>query len=336
MSDSSKRKFKSVPAEKIHYSALLPTREYNEDFVESIKKTGIQQPLIVRPLPNTADEYEMIDGRGRLDAVEDKQKEVLVDVRYNTKDLDVFQISEATFLRTERSAYDRALFIEKWAKTLEGETGENKGVQALLARQTGLSESAISEYTSIYCLFEKLKSLVDAEEFNALKSGLRSWGVNKLYKLSELLESPNLLDVVRALAKKHHVSVQQIGRLVAENAPMNPAMALLDDEIIQNGQTKRAHVIAEKVNSLATETHQILIGLADEVLRSIDQFSSIEILDSFDNVLHTLERLRKHVETLRRKIDQTPKPDFQEKSQEGKKTDVEKRETGAVEPSSTP
>ena len=58
-----------------------------DDLVLSIKEQGILTPIIVRPLENTSDEFEIISGHRRYRAAQLLgQKEVEVSVRYVNRD----------------------------------------------------------------------------------------------------------------------------------------------------------------------------------------------------------------------------------------------------------
>jgi ParB/RepB/Spo0J family partition protein len=289
-----KARFELIPVSKIHKSSILPPRNHGPEVAQSVRNSGIEQPLIVRPLTEKAGEYELIDGLARLDA--SKQEDlVLVDVRTEVKESDVFRISERTFQRTDRSAYEKAQFYKKWGKALEKEKGDDKGMQAILAQEAGLSESLISQYWAIYGLFDKLDSLAPSEEFNALKS----WSVNKLYDLSELIECENLLKVAREFERRGEVALEEVQRVVVQNRMSNQMLALLDDHQKECVLPERGRLLAEEVNSLATETHQMLTGLVEEMLEKVQQLSSTEILMVFDKVLQTLKRLRRRTNTLR-------------------------------------
>lgn len=301
MTEEKKQEFKLVPIGKVHPSPILPSRIYTLDLAESVNRNGIQQPLIVRPLADKPGEYELIDGRHRRDSIEDEKTEVFVDIRYGLRDSDVFRISESTFCRSGRSPYDKSKFYAAWAAQLEKEMGKSDGVQASLARESGLSESAISQYIAIRALFAKLESLAPGEEFNALKP----WGVNKLFRFSHLVECERLLEIARELEAKGEVSIDEVNRVVSENSPLSPALAALDEdqnETTNETQTKRAQKLVEDVNSLATETHQLLSTIAEELLQNVNEFSTAEVLGVYDTVLNALKRLRKRAETLRQKM----------------------------------
>ena len=62
----------TIPAEKLkpfegHPYKVQDNEEMN-NLIESIREQGILSPLIVRPLENTADKYEVISGHRRLHA----------------------------------------------------------------------------------------------------------------------------------------------------------------------------------------------------------------------------------------------------------------------------
>jgi ParB-like chromosome segregation protein Spo0J len=298
---AAERVLKWVRAGKIHRSTVLPPRVHGLELAASVEEVGILQPLLVRSIPGKTDEFEVVDGLGRLLSVKDEQIEVLVDVISCVKGSDVFGKSEATFQRTDRSAYEKCLFYAAWARELENEMGKSDGVQASLAREAHLSEGAISQYITIDNLFAKLESLAPGEEFDALKT----WGVNKLFRLSQLVECERLLEIAREFEATGEVSIEEVERVVSENRPLSRALAALDEdqhETTNETQSKRAQLLVEEVNSLATETHQLLSTIAEELLANVDAFSTAEVLGVYDRVLNALKRLRKRAETLRQKI----------------------------------
>ncbi len=64
----------SIPVEKLHPFERHPYKVKDDDemnsLIESIQTQGILSPLIVRPIENTTDEYEVISGHRRLRAAE--------------------------------------------------------------------------------------------------------------------------------------------------------------------------------------------------------------------------------------------------------------------------
>ena len=104
------REFKLVYARNLHQSTILPQREHNQELIESVKKVGIQTPLIVRLVEGKPGEYEIIDGGLRSAELRDDDQ-VLVDVRSDVKDSELFKISDATFKRKDRTAYEISILV---------------------------------------------------------------------------------------------------------------------------------------------------------------------------------------------------------------------------------
>jgi hypothetical protein len=301
------RALRKVRAGNIHRSTILPHRAHGSKLARSIEEVGILEPLLVRSIPGKPDEFEVVDGDGRLLSVKDEQTEVLVDVMPCVKGSDVFRKSEATFQRKDRSAYEKCQFYAAWERELEKEKGDCVGVQATLAREAHLTESEISQCIAIDGLFAKLKSLAPEEKFDALKC----WGINKLYKFSRLVDCERLLEIAKefeARALKGDVSIEEVKRVVSENRLSSQELAVEralgedEHETTDEAQLKRARSLVEKLNSRATETHQLLSTIADEIPSNVDGFSTAEVLGAYDKVLNDLERLRKRAETLRQKM----------------------------------
>ncbi len=204
------KELKTVPANKIHQSAILPPREHGTEISDSVKKTGLQTAIIVRLIQQKPDEYEVIDGSGRLEALRGDD-EVLVDVRCVT-DAQVFAISNSTFQRKDRTAYEVSQFYAAWLKVLEKEKGQVEGLQQELADQANLSESSLSQFIAIARLFDKLQQVAPKEPFEKLKT----WSINKLYKLSELVDDDRLIDAARFFDMKFETSPEEVAESVAD------------------------------------------------------------------------------------------------------------------------
>ncbi|MDD4495481.1 MAG: ParB/RepB/Spo0J family partition protein, partial [Eubacteriales bacterium] len=64
----------NIPVEKLHPFEGHPYKVLDDDemdmLIESVKQHGFLSPIIVRPLENSTDEYEVISGHRRLHAAE--------------------------------------------------------------------------------------------------------------------------------------------------------------------------------------------------------------------------------------------------------------------------
>jgi ParB/RepB/Spo0J family partition protein len=313
------RDFRYVPAGKVHNSSLLPSRQHGEELPKSVKQTGIQQPIIVRPMLGTQDEYEIIDGRGRRESISDDEQ-IPIDIRNGVSDSEVFRISESTFQRKDRTAYETALFYAAWLKTLEKETGSVEGLQQKIAEKTNISESSLSQYIAIARLFDKLNELAPKEHFSTLKT----WSVNKLYKLSELIDDNRLIDVARFFELKFETSIEEIEETVncyrgmkqpEETMPaqQEPVSGQVEPSIhspypvaaFSDESKKTCLRNVKRVSSLANETHDVLNSLVQELLQDSDHYSSDEIIQTLTKILHALRKLKRHSSVLKLKMKPT-------------------------------
>jgi ParB/RepB/Spo0J family partition protein len=187
------RKISMIQAKKIHVSNILPGRSHGKNIEVSVKRVGILQPLIVREIKDSPGEYELIDGHGRFESLEQEQF-VLVEI-ISANDTEVFDISHATFQRKERTTFERAQFYHNWFSSIVKKNGAVLGAQAELAKSANRTEGLISQYLSVHKLFEKLQNTVGIFDFTPLKS----MDLNRLYKLSKLLEDPRLPEIAKSL-----------------------------------------------------------------------------------------------------------------------------------------
>jgi len=188
------RSFARVKAKCIHPSTIIPSREHDYEIVESVKTVGVQQPLVVRCLASKPGEYELIDGSGRLHAL-NPEDEVYVDIR-EANDGQVFRISEATQRRTSRNTCGNAAFYAAYLEAVKKEIGE-KGALARVAAETKVSKSELSQYLEINRLFLRLGQFDQESEFRKLGT----MGINKLYALTKLTDSTRLLDAAIQIEK---------------------------------------------------------------------------------------------------------------------------------------
>lgn len=213
-SETEKKRFEVVKAGSIHPSPLLPAREHGSEVTMSTKAVGIQVPLIVRPVEGRPDEYDLIDGHGRLEAL-DPEEDVLADVRSGLSDVDVFRISEATSKRTQKTAYENAVFYAAYVDAVTKAKGE-KGAVATVAAEALISESQLSQYLAINGLFHELKEKKPETEFEKLKT----LGVNRLYELSKSREDLRLAEIALEVEEKADVlTAEGIKQLAETTAP---------------------------------------------------------------------------------------------------------------------
>jgi len=220
------RKLAYAKVTRVHPSRLLPKREFDAKLVESMKRDGIQQPIIVRPSPQKSGMFEIIDGHIRYESVQENQT-VLVDIRYGLDDVAIFSISETTFRRKPRNTYERAQFYKGWVKTVEAKHG-SRGAQAKVANMANISEAEVSHYLSINRLFDRLRSQnIPETNFDALKNQ----GVNKLYALAKVEDKSTMLEVAAKMAENANMPLEELKDLIEEQtSPMREIQELLEDD----------------------------------------------------------------------------------------------------------
>ena len=215
MKNERRRKIDVVPASKIHFSKILPRREPCDIVSQSVKRDGWQLPLIVRPLRENQEEYEIIDGALRRWALREDQQ-VLVEIRYGVKDPEVFGIREATFKRKQRTTYEKAEFYSRWVWIVSQEKNK-RGAQARVAWMAGIREGEISQYLAIHRMFEELEGFPRSA---TILKALKNQGINKLYELSKLRGNPALLKIAGELAEHQNMPIRRLRHRVKEKIGM--------------------------------------------------------------------------------------------------------------------
>lgn len=298
-----KREFKQVPARKIHRSNVLPSRDsYDRSFADSVREDGVQQPLIVRPDPKNPDEYEIIDGYGRL-SFSKPEDVVTVEVRQVPKDSDVFKVSNMTFLRKGLSTYERARRLTSWINTLARESNA-QGAQARVAKDARISESLISQYVTIDRMFRKLETLPERRTVNF--DALKIQGVNRLYELARLTEHPSsLLKVSQQLSNEPQMRLEELKKRV--DAALEEASP--EEEDILADLTEDPEVIERQRKKRQDETVELtqeMVKLADETRQDLTIFETrIKLLDAKllnAEVLNVLPRLQRRFKRLQKEI----------------------------------
>jgi len=217
MKSERKWKIDVVLASKIHFSRILPRRDPCDEVLQSVKRDGWQLPLIVRPLRENLEEYEIIDGSLRRLALSNDQY-VLVEIRYDVEDSEVFRIKEATFKRKRRTTYEKANFYSRWVRTVSEKRGK-KGSQARVARIADMNEGEISQYLAIHKMFKELEGLTGLAIINF--HALKNQSINKLYELSKLRGNPALLKIAQELAEHPKMAIRKLRHRVKEKTGTN-------------------------------------------------------------------------------------------------------------------
>jgi hypothetical protein len=217
-----------------------------------------------------------------------------VDIRYDLDDTQVFELSEATFLRKSRNTLERSQFYAKWLKAEVSAKGE-RGAQTRLAKKVGLSQSEISHYLSINAVFARLqKQMVEEGIFNALKNQ----SVNKLYALSKVNGTSALVDVARKMADEPDMNLQQVRSVIDDETALDRE---LERDLAEEAEPEEDSVRWELQLRKATEdladalqqTGQTLTTLNRSVMTSPQRFFSHDMVTRVKKVLKALRKIEK-------------------------------------------
>ena len=168
------RKLKSavnIPLEKIrpfegHPYKVIDNDEMNA-LIESIQEQGILSPLIVRPLENTEDEYELISGHRRLRAAQKAgAKNVPVFIYAVSRDEAAIMLVDSNLHRehilpSEKAfAYKLKLEALKHQGKTSGQLVQKFSVE-LVGDEVGESYKTVQRYIRLTYLIPELLDLVD-------------------------------------------------------------------------------------------------------------------------------------------------------------------------------
>ena len=300
------RKLGFVEAKRICPSKLLPRREPDSEFVESIRRDSIQQPIIVRPSPYESKMFEIIDGHFRYESAQEAQK-VLVDVRNGVEDTEVFKISEATFKRKLRTTYERSLFYSQWVKTVEATSGR-RGAQKKVANQTGFSQAEMSHYLSIARLFERLRlQNIPERNFNALKNQ----GVNKLYALAKVKDDSAMLEIVAKMAETPEMKLVELRTLIkGQTSPERMTQRIAEEEYTEEKDEESESKTIDQLTNATKEledaldkTGEVVKVFTSRIAGNPDRFLSPSVFKRIRRLLNALKKIEKETNRIIRSGD---------------------------------
>ena len=169
------RKLKSavnIPLEKIrpfegHPYKVIDNDEMNA-LIESIQEQGILSPLIVRPLENTEDEYELISGHRRLRAAQKAgAKNVPVFIYAVSRDEAAIMLVDSNLHREHILPSEKAFAYKLKLEALkhQGKTSSQVGTKLrsdeIIASQSEDSRNQVQRYIRLTYLIPELLDLVD-------------------------------------------------------------------------------------------------------------------------------------------------------------------------------
>ena len=172
------RKLKSavnIPLEKIrpfegHPYKVIDNEEMNT-LIESIQEQGILSPLIVRPLENTEDEYELISGHRRLRAAQKAgAKNVPVFIYAVSRDEAAIMLVDSNLHREHILPSEKAFAYKLKFEAMEhqGRTSgqlvpksDDNRTMSVIGEDAGESYKTVQRYIRLTYLISELLDLVD-------------------------------------------------------------------------------------------------------------------------------------------------------------------------------
>ena len=227
----------NIPVSKIHpfegnpYK-VLDNEEMNT-LIESIQQQGILTPIVVRPLENTDDEYELISGHRRMRASQKAGLETVPAFIYAvSRDEAAIMPVDSNLHREHILPSERAFAYKLKAEALkhQGKRSDLTSVQLapkLTTEQIGVTESiskdTVKRYIRLTYLIPELLELVDEKRI-AFTPAVELSYLNEVEQADMVEEicicdaTPNLSQAqrLRAISREEGLTPEHIGEILAE------------------------------------------------------------------------------------------------------------------------
>ena len=220
----------TIPAEKLkpfegHPYKVQDNEEMN-NLIESIREQGILSPLIVRPLENTKDEYEVISGHRRLHAAMKAGLETVPVIIYDiSRDEAAVMVVDSNLHREHILPSEKAFSYKLKYEALKHQgkrtdlTSEQiapKLTTELIAEQDGTSKDTVKRYIRLTNLISELLDLMDKNKI-AFSVGveLSYLDEDKQYTVLGLIEE---LDCTPSYAQANRMHKDFIAGILTDNS----------------------------------------------------------------------------------------------------------------------
>ena len=200
--------------------------EEMNNLIESIREQGILSPLIVRPLENTADEYEVISGHRRLHAAIKAGLETVPAIIYDiSRDEAAVMVVDSNLHREHILPSEKAFSYKLKYEALKHQgkrtdlTSEQiapKLTTELIAEQDGTSKDTVKRYIRLTNLISELLDLMDKNKI-AFSVGVELSYLNedKQYTVLGLIEE---LDCTPSYAQANRMHKDFIAGILTDNS----------------------------------------------------------------------------------------------------------------------
>ena len=240
----------NIPVSKIHpfeghpYK-VLDNEEMNT-LIESIQQKGVISPIVVRPLENTDDEYEIISGHRRLRAsVKAGLETVPALICAVSRDEAAIMLVDSNLHREHILPSEKAFAYKLKLEALNhqgktfGQVGQ-KYSRDLMAESVDESSRQIHRYIRLTNLMPELLDLVDEERI-AFTPAVELSYLNEVEQ-ADLVEeirvcdaTPNLSQAqrLRAISREEGLTPEYIGEILAEDKANQKPMFKVSMERLQ-------------------------------------------------------------------------------------------------------
>mgnify|MGYP003305590818 FL=1 len=240
----------NIPVEKIHPFEGHPYKVLDNDemnnLIESIQQKGVISPIVVRPLENTDDEYELISGHRRLRASVKAGLETVPALIYPvSRDEAAIMLVDSNLHREHILPSEKAFAYKLKLEALshQGQTSRQVGEKwsvTQVSESAKESERQIHRYIRLSYLIPELLNLVDEERI-AFTPAVELSYLNEVEQ-ADLVEeirvcdaTPNLSQAqrLRAISREEGLTPEHIGEILAEDKANQKPMIKMPMEKIQ-------------------------------------------------------------------------------------------------------
>ena len=218
-----------------HPYQVLDNEEMNS-LIESVQQQGIMTPLIVRPLENTTDEYEIISGHRRFRAAQKAGlTEVPAFIRPVSRDEAAIMVVDSNLHREHLLPSEKAFAYKLKAEALKHQGQRNdltseqlapKLSTELIAEQEGTSKDTVKRYIRLTKLIPDILKMVEEQRI-AFSVGveLSYLTENEQQDLFEAIEledkTPSLSQAIqmKKLSQAGKLDSETISKIISEEKP---------------------------------------------------------------------------------------------------------------------
>ena len=206
---------------KDHPYKVLDNDEMNS-LIESVQQQGIMMPLIVRPLEDTTEEYEIISGHRRFRAAQKAGlTEVPAFIRPVSRDEAAIMVVDSNLHREHLLPSEKAFAYKLKAEALKHQGQRNdltseqlapKLSTELIAEQEGTSKDTVKRYIRLTKLIHNILKMVDEQRI-AFSVGVELSYLTE-YEQQDLFEAIDLEDKTPSLSQAIQMKkLSQSGKL---------------------------------------------------------------------------------------------------------------------------